>query len=343
MSRSFLGAVFHGDGRLALERLEVRDLAPDEIRLRPRAAGICGTDVHILHGEFRAKPPVVLGHEFAGEVLEVGPDVSQIRVGDRVAIEPHRVCRRCACCTDGREHLCVVRQGFGVHLHGGFAEEAVVSAVNAYCVPSDLAYELAALAEPLGCCLHGIERARIRQGDDVLVFGAGPIGLMLVRLASRAGAARVVVVEPHEGRRSLATAYGATHAVGVGEATALIADLTDASGVDVALEASGSVAALQQAYDLLGAGGKLVVFGVTSPAERILISPHRVFSQELSIIGSLINPYAHRRALALLATLDLGGLITHTFPLEDIHRAIDTAASGEALKVQIVTPGAPSP
>ena len=343
MSRSFLGAVYHGDGRLALERLERRDLAPDEVRLRPMAAGICGTDVHIVHGEFRARPPVVLGHEFAGEVLEVGAEVAQLRVGDRVAIEPHRVCRRCAYCTDGREHLCVERQGFGVHLHGGFAEEVVVSAVNAYAVPRGLGYGLAALAEPLGCCLHGIERAGIRQGDDVLVFGAGPIGLMLVRLASRAGAARVVVVEPHEGRRTIATVYGASYAVGIGDAAALVADLTAGRGVDVALEASGSVAALQQAYDLLGAGGRVVVFGVGSPAARISISPHRVFAQELSIVGSLINPYAHRRALALLATLDLGGLITHTFPLEDIHRAIDTAASGEALKVQIVTAGAPPP
>jgi L-iditol 2-dehydrogenase len=343
MSRSFRGAVYHGDGRLVLERLEARELAPDEIRLRPMAAGVCGTDVHILHGEFRAKPPVVLGHEFAGEVLEIGAEVAQLRVGDRVAIEPHRVCRRCAYCADGREHLCVVRQGFGVHLHGGFAEEAVVSAVNAYAIPSGLGFELAALAEPLGCCLHGIERAGIRQGDDVLVLGAGPIGLMLVRLASRAGAARVVVVEPHERRRAFASAYGASHAVGVGEAATLIADLTDGRGVDVALEASGSVAALQQAFELLGAGGRLVVFGVSSPAARVSISPHRMFAQELSIVGSLINPYAHRRALALLATLDLGGLITHTYPLEDIHRAIGTAASGEALKVQIVTAGGPLP
>jgi L-iditol 2-dehydrogenase len=341
MSRSFLGAVYHGEARLLLEHLEARDLAPGEIRLRPMAAGICGTDVHILHGDFRARPPVVLGHEFAGEVLEVGAEVHQVRVGDRVAIEPHRVCRRCTYCTDGREHLCVARQGFGVHLHGGFATEVVVSAVNAYAIPSGLAYDVAALAEPLGCCLHGIERAAIRQGDDVLVLGAGPIGLMLVRLASRAGAARIVVVEPNERRRALADGYGATHVADVGEAAELIADLTQGRGVDVALEASGSVVALQQAFELLGAGGRLVIFGVSSPAARISISPHRVFAQELTIVGSLINPYAHRRALALLPSLDLGGLITHTFPLGDIHQAIETAASGEALKVQILAPTAP--
>lgn len=338
MSRPYLAAVYHGDERLVLERLDPRALGPDEIRLRPLAAGICGTDLHILHGAFRARPPVVLGHEFAGEIVDVGAGVAHVGVGDVVSIEPHHVCRSCKHCTDGREHLCVARQGFGVHRHGGFAEEAVVPAINAYVVPTGMTPQVAALAEPLGCCLHGIERAGIRQGDDVLVCGAGPVGLMLARLASRAGAARVIVVEPNERRRSLAVGYGASHAVDVAEAPALVHDLTDGRGVDVALEASGAMAALQQALDLVGAGGRLVVFGVSSPEARLAISPHRVFAEELTILGSLVNPYAHRRALALLPGLGLDGLVTHTFALADIHLAFGTAASGNALKVQVVAP-----
>lgn len=327
------------DRQLNLTQVAVGSVGAADVKVQVHAAGICGTDLHILHGTYPSNPPVILGHEFAGRIIEAGAAVTNVQVGDFVSVEPHLYCFQCRPCLDGKEHLCVKRRGFGVHMNGGFAELTVVPARNAYRLPDGVSVADGALAEPLGCCLHGVDRADIQLGDNVVIFGAGPIGLILTALVLRAGAATVLVIEPNKARRKASLMYGATQIADPSEAASAVADLTDGYGADVTFEATGSPKALESAIDATGPGGKVVVFGVSDPSSRISVSPNRVYNEELTIMGSLINPYTHRRALNILKTLELPSLVSHSFPLESFAEAFEVARSGEGLKVQITPQG----
>lgn len=328
-------AVYHGHGELTLQTREPAPVGPHDVRVRVEAAGICGTDLHIRKDEYDSAPPVVLGHEFAGRIVEAGDAVAHVAVGDLVTVEPHVYCGICKFCADGQEHRCTHKQAFGVHLDGGFAEQVTVPARNAYRLPAGMTAAIGALAEPLGCVLHGIDRAEIRAGADVAVFGAGPIGLLLLTMASRAGAATVIAVEPNPDRRALARRFGATLALAPDEAGDAIRDATDGYGADVVFEATGLPAVFTAALASVSRGGRLVVFGVAAPSARVELSPFHLYREELTLVGSLTNPYAHRRAVRMLPSLGLEPLITHTFPLSEIHAAFRTAEEGEGLKVHI--------
>jgi 2-desacetyl-2-hydroxyethyl bacteriochlorophyllide A dehydrogenase len=328
-------AVFGSDRALVLRDVPVKAVGPGDVLVRVEAAGICGTDVHILQGEFPAVPPVVLGHEFAGIVAEIGDGVTNVAVGDRVAIEPHVLCGTCRHCQDGRAYLCPKRRGFGVHLDGGFAEYALVHAPNAYRVPDGVGASIAALAEPLGCAFHGVERGGVGPGDTVAVFGAGPVGIMLGLLARRAGALRVLFVEPNPTRRGLAGRFPFDGVVHPDEARQAAAAVTGGDGFDVVFDASGAPPAIQQALTVAGRGGTLVIFGVAAPDAQITMAPYDIYYRELTIKGSLVNAYAHRRVVSLLSELDLAPLVTHTFPLGEIQQALSLVREGAGLKVQV--------
>jgi len=328
-------AVFGSDRALVLKDVPVKDVGPGDVLVRVEAAGICGTDVHILQGEFPAVPPVVLGHEFAGIVAQIGDGVTNVAIGDRVAIEPHVYCGMCRHCQDGREYLCPHRRGFGVHLDGGFAEYALVHARNAYRVPAGVGASVAALAEPLGCAFHGVERGGVGEGDTVAVFGAGPVGVMLGLLARRAGALRVLFVEPNPTRRALAGRFRFDDVVPPGQAREAAMAVTNGDGFDVVFDATGSPSAIEQALAVTGRGGTLVIFGVAAPDARITVAPYDIYNNELTIKGSLINAYTHRRTVALLGSLDLAPLVTHTFPIAEIGTALDLVREGSGLKVQV--------
>ena len=200
---------FHGVGDLRLDELAVPDPRPGEVRLRPLAVGLCGTDAHIFKGEFPAPSPVVLGHEIAGIIDAVGAGVKGLKEGDLATVQPNTYCGVCRYCRTGREHLCSDLRAYGVHMNGGFAEAMVAQARVVYRLPSRLDARVGCLAEPLACCVHGMDRAAIQSGSTVLVIGAGLIGLMLTRLARLAGAGLIVSSEPQESRRASAlTVWG---------------------------------------------------------------------------------------------------------------------------------------
>jgi L-iditol 2-dehydrogenase len=205
---------FHGVGDLRLDELAVPDPKPGEVRLRPLAAGLCGTDAHIFRGEFPATPPVVLGHEVAGIVDAVGAGVRNLAEGDLVTVQPNTYCGVCRYCRTGREHLCSDLRAYGLHFDGGFAEAMVAPARVVYRLPSGMNARLACLAEPLACCVHGMDRVAIQSGSTVMVIGSGLIGLMLTRLARLAGAGLIVASELRELRRACALEFGADHPIG---------------------------------------------------------------------------------------------------------------------------------
>jgi 2-desacetyl-2-hydroxyethyl bacteriochlorophyllide A dehydrogenase len=329
---------FHGPHDLRLEDVPEPAPGPGEVRVRPLAVGVCGTDTHIVEGQFAASPPVVLGHEVAGVVDAVGSGVGSVGEGDLVAIEPHLYCGECRYCRLGREHLCVRKRAFGVHVDGGFAEAQVVPARNAYPLPPRVEPRLGCLAEPLSCCVHAIDRLEPVSGTSALVVGGGPIGWLLLRLCRLSGLEPVVVVEPRAARREAALGGGATavldpEAEGWRERAL---ELTGGEGFDGVLVAVGSAAAVETGVELAARGGTVLVVGVARPDAVACISPFDLYARELRLVGSAINPYTQERAVELLPALGLDELEIAEFPLERAGEALAAQSAGGAMKVELL-------
>lgn len=328
---------FHGAGDLRLDELAAPHPRPGEVRLRPLAAGVCGTDTHIFRGEFPAPSPVVLGHEVAGIVDAVGAGVKGLVEGDLVTVQPNTYCGACRYCRTGREHLCADLQAYGRHINGGFAQAMVASAKAVYRMPNRLNAHLACLAEPLSCCVHGVDRAAIQSGSTVLVMGAGLIGLMLTRLARLAGAGLIVSSEPQARRRSLALEFGADLVVDPHqEGSQQALDSTQGEGFDFVIDAVGSSSTFSQAVTMAARGGKVLVFGCAPVHATASVRPFDLYNRELTIIGSLINPYTHERAVSLLPQMGLEKVPIETFALEEYLRAFEAQTATSAAKVEIL-------
>lgn len=334
---------FHGPADLRLEDLPEPVPGPGEVRIRPAAVGICGTDVHILDGSFPARPPVVLGHEVAGHVDAVGAGVGNVREGDLVTVEPHRYDGTCRYCRTGREHLCLAKEAFGVHLDGGMAEAQLIPGRIAYPLPSGTRPAIGALTEPVACCVHALDRLGAVSGLPLVVFGAGPAGLILVALARLRGLSPIVVVEPDPARRASAGVFGAAAAVdpGVADWAERCREVVGPEGADFVIEAVGSPRVLEAALTVAARGARILVFGVAEPEAVASIKPQEVFAKELSILGTVINPFTHFRAVELLSSLGLERLSIATFPLDAAREAFDAQRQRRAGKVQFA-PQAPA-
>jgi L-iditol 2-dehydrogenase len=324
---------FHGRGDLRLDELAVPDPQPGEVRLRPLAAGICGTDAHILQGAFPATCPVVLGHEVAGIVDAVGAGVMGLAEGDLVTVQPNTCCGACRYCRMGSEHLCPNLKAYGVHMNGGFSEAMVVPARVAYRLPTGMDARIGCLAEPLACCVHGMDRLAMRSGSNVLVIGAGLIGLMLTRLARLAGAGTIVVSEPQEARRDNALAFGADCVVGPKR---LEEEASSRGGFDAVIDAVGSTTTFESAITSSARGARILVFGVAAISAVSNICPYDIYARELTVIGSFINPYTHERAVSLLPQIGLDKLQINTFSLLDFRQAFDAQSGGTPAKIELL-------
>jgi len=332
------GLRFHGCGDLRLEELPVPDPGPEEVRIRPLAVGVCGTDAHILHGEFPAPAPVVLGHEVSGLVEAVGAEVKGFHEGDFVTVQPNTFCGVCRFCRTGREHLCPELRGYGVHANGGFAEAEIVPAKIVYHLPATIEPRVGCLAEPLACCIHGMDKLGMRSGSTVLVLGAGMIGLMLTRLARLAGAGLIVSSEPDALRRQDALAFGADRAVDPQDPDwkTTMMDATGGLGFDAVIDAVGSSRTFEQGVALAARGGTVLVFGVAPMNATASVRPYDIFSREITVVGALINPFTHERAVRLLPQMGLEKLRIAAFPLAEFQRAFEAQAAGTATKVEIL-------
>lgn len=302
---------------------------PGELRVGVEASGLCGTDLHIVSGEYPlAQPGVTLGHEYAGRVVEVGPDVEAFGVGDRIAVDPNVPCRVCRYCHSSRPHLCENPEGLGVTLNGGLAEHSLVPITQAYRVPDVLSSEAAALTEPLACALHAVDLSGVRPGDDTLVLGAGPIGLLCAALLETAGASSVLVSEPNPGRRERVREVGVepVDPESISEAQA-----------DVVMECVGIVETMETAVEAARPGATVMWVGVAGPDTEVAVKPYDIFRKELTIRGSYTNPYVMERALALLASgrINWETIITHRYSLDDFDQAWEAHREGAGLKVSV--------
>ncbi|HKZ90558.1 MAG TPA: alcohol dehydrogenase catalytic domain-containing protein [Candidatus Limnocylindrales bacterium] len=335
------GVRFRGPGDVALDDIHVPAPRSGEVRIRPAAVGVCGTDAKIVEGSFDARPGVVLGHEIAGFVEALGEGVTTVREGDLVAVEPHLFCGQCRYCRRGAEHLCLEKRAFGVHLDGGMADLLNVPARLAYVVNASIDPTIACLAEPLGCAIHGMDRLDPASGLSVLIMGAGPAGLMLASISRLAGLTPIVIVEPDGARRTAARSMGADFAIdpaAEGWRESALA-LTQGHGFDYAIESSGSPGGLTEALALSARGARILVYGVARPQDEISLRPQQVYAKELTILGSAINPFTHARAIELLGELRLDVLRPATYSLESFSTAFDAQRRRDHLKV-VLTPQA---
>ena len=309
---------------------------PGEVRIRVRATGVCGTDVHLHHGEFGHVYPLVPGHEVIGEVDEVGANAevgAVLAAGTLVAVDNMVSCGTCAMCRQARPAFCASLRAMGVFEDGGFAEYLNVPAVN--CHPaSDLGPDVAVLAEPTACALHGIDILAPRPGCDALIFGAGPTGLILAQLLGAAGAARVTVAAPTAAKLELAAGWGAETiqaSRATPEHTAQQLHEKAPDGFDVVIDATGVPAVLEQCPPLTAIGGTVLVYGVTPEQAIWPVRPYDVFRRELTIKGSFSQAFSFDRALRMLRAgrVKTDGMITHRFGLAGYGYAL-AAVSGDA-------------
>jgi len=329
--------IYRGKGNVTVSDWPMPEVRPGHVLVRVRACGVCGTDRHIYHGEFWSKPPVVLGHEFAGEVVALGEGVNDLSPGDRVAIDPNIACGTCRPCHQGKIHLCENLMAVGVNYDGGFAEYCLAPRKQLYPFAGDLPWDEAAMAEPVACCVHGIDLAGIQPGQTVLVIGGGAIGQIHAQLARLSGASRVIVSDPVASRRQLALDLGADAALDPQTMTVDEMRQALAGGADVVIEAVGSAATAEQSVQLAAAGGTVIWFGVAPGAARSTIAPYDIFRREITIRGSFVNPFTHSRALHLLTSgrLHVGPLITRRVSLDELPAALAEPA-GKDVKVTAI-------
>jgi len=346
-----LAAVFHGPDELRLEQLPTPSPGPGELLVKVGANTICGTDLRILRGEKTSgvHPGKVLGHEVAGHVAQVGRGVEGYDPDQPVAIAPVIPCGRCWECTHGLENQCATEHIIGYDIDGGLAEHMLVpaeavTAGNVVKADVDLPSEQLALAEPLSCVINGQRRSDIRAGSNVLILGAGPIGLFHLQLARLSGADNVIVSEPSPARRAHAERLGASAAVDptTDDLTLATMDATGGVGADASIVCIGVPQLVNQAVNLTRPGGTVNIFAGLKGGGLTELDGNRIHYKELVVTGTSNSRRAdYALALRMIETgrIDTASMVTHRFPLSSVVDAIRTVTNREAVKVAVL-PGA---
>lgn len=316
-----------------IEIAEVPDPSPGplEVVVRPAAVGICGTDLHIMDGEFAPAFPIVPGHEMAGEIVAVGSEVTGYAVGDQVAVDPSLYCGHCYYCKRARGNQCENWAAIGVTVTGGAAEFLAAPMANLFKLPGNLAAKDAALIEPLSCAVRGFDVLPRHMASSYLIYGSGTMGLMMMELAKRAGAESVSMVDLNPERLDTARRLGCSAAV-------TSADELDAPrGFDVVIDCTGAEPAIKDGLRRVGRGGTFLQFGVAAYDARVAIEPYEIYRREITITGSMAVLHSFDRAGRMLAAgvLDPSIFVSHRFPLTSYATALDQFRRGEGRKIMI--------
>lgn len=326
---------------LAVADVDRPEIRPDQVLIRVRKAGICGTDLHIYNwdewSQSRIVPPLVLGHEFMGEVVEIGGLVDNVKVGQRVSAEGHIVCGHCELCRTGKSHVCRETRIIGVDRDGAFAEYVSIPASNIIPIPPSISDDHAALFDPLGNAFHTVLHSEV-AGRIVAVVGCGPIGLFAVGIARAAGASTVIAVEPTPERRALAERMGAHACFDPAEddIEAEIADISRGYGADVVCEMSGHPAGISTGFRICRNGGDVQLLGLPKGAVEVNLARDVIFKglNVYGVVGRLMyDTWIEMRNFLAAGLLDIEPVITHRLPLEDFETGIQAMKAGEAAKV----------
>jgi 2-desacetyl-2-hydroxyethyl bacteriochlorophyllide A dehydrogenase len=324
-------AIVEAPGKVSVTTVPDPAPGPRDVVVSVASCGLCGTDLHILQGEFAPTLPIVPGHEFAGEIVGIGRDVTELAVGDRVAVDPSLHCHECRYCRIGRGNLCERWAAIGVTVAGGAAEYAVAPVANCVKLPEHIDVRNAALIEPLSCAVRGYDVLNSTLGAEVLIYGSGTMGLMMLELAKRTGAAGVDVLDVNPGRLATAELLGCSRSAAAAD------ELDRPGGWDVVIDATGNAGAIQDGLGRVAKGGTFLQFGVADYATRAVIEPYRIYNQEITITGSMAVLHSYERAAALFATgvLDPAVFISDRLPLDEYPQAIDRFKAGIGRKIVV--------
>ncbi len=329
----------------APHQLAVRDVpdpqaAPDEVVVAVAAVGLCGTDLHIYAGEYDGDYPIVPGHEVVGTIVDVGEDVRGLSAGMRVTFDPNVACGQCHFCRRLRFNHCLNWQGIGVTRNGGLAERVAVPAKAIYAI-DDLPFDVAVFTEPLSCVVWGLQRATPALAERVLIFGAGPIGLLMMQAVRCAGAGQVVVTDLQPDRLELATALGADAVVAASGPVAASLMRWAPYGYDMVIDATGVPEVVAGCFEYVTRGGQVLLFGVCPEDATIQFSPFDLFRRDISVYGSFAVNVTFGPALELLRSgaVQVEPLISHRFCLEEFPEALEMAlARSEPLMKVLIEP-----
>lgn len=301
----------------------------DLVLLQVLGASICGTDLHILAGEHGSHPPVILGHEYVGRVIEIGKSVRHVQVGDFVAVDPNVKCGYCRFCREGSSNMCTNLTTLGIFIDGGFAEYNLAPAKQLYRLPSDLPLERAIFFEPLTCVMHGLQTLKPMTQDRVLIFGAGPIGCYFAMLCRLNGVNEIMVVEPNKFRRNFLTELDYEVVISHTEVRE--------DYFDIVIDACGVAAIVPQTFGYASRGGRVLLFGQQNIHANVEINPTVANQKELQIYGSYAAATSFEDTIRVLSDkrIPLPKLITHDIKLENIQKAFDVMEEGKAMEVLI--------
>lgn len=335
--------VYDKPGSFSLANIPTPTPGCRDVLLRVIVAGVCGTDLHLHDGEFGPTYPLIPGHEVVGEVVERGGGVTQVELGDCVIFDNTAACGHCEECRRARPAFCRYLLAQGVNAPGGFAEYVITSADRCFVV-NDLDPEVAVFAEPTACVVHGLDVLALEPGANVLLFGAGPTGILLAQMLAKSGVGTLTVAAPTAAKLALAAERGADHTVQIQRGAEFAAEIlarTDGIGYDVVIDATGALAVLEHAVELTRTGGTIFVYGMTSEATLLPIPPYEMFRRELTIKGSFAQQFSFDRALAALRNgrIDTSDMITHRFSLDQYTEALAAVADSSCIKA-VIRPGA---
>lgn len=320
--------VFYSKNDLRVEEIPKPSPKAGEVLINVKACGICGTDVHIFKGDkgcFPTPAGTVLGHEFSGIVEAVGDGVKEIRVGNRVCVDPNKFCGDCYYCKSGIGHFCENMTGIGTGVNGGFAEYCSVPQSQVYKIADSTSYEAAAMTEPTACCVHGIDMCNISCGDTVAIIGGGMIGMIMLQLAKLSGAGKLIMIEPVAEKRTIAEKLGADLCIDpIENEVKKVLIENGIERISAVIECVGKTSTIEQAIDIAGEKSVVMMFGLTAPDDTISIKPFEIFQKEIVLKSSFINPYTQKRALELIDSgkIDVSSVVYSCEPLESLPKIL---------------------
>ncbi|MEJ6573542.1 MAG: zinc-dependent alcohol dehydrogenase family protein [Actinomycetes bacterium] len=326
-------AVITGIGKVAIENVSDPTPGNRDVIVKVASVGICGTDLHILEGEFAPTLPIIPGHEMAGRVVAVGKDVKEVKIGDLVAVDPSLHCGECFYCRRARGNLCENWNALGVSYPGAAAEFLKAPVKNCHILPKGIDVFEAALIEPLSCAIRGYDVLPRIPGSHYLIYGSGTMGLMMAELAKRNGAASVSIVDINESKLETARILGIDHA------TLDVKTLNQPRGWDVVIDCTGVAKAIQEALSHVMPGGTFLQFGVANEKAKVEIEPFWIYNKEITIAGSMAVLHTFDRAVDLFSSgvLNPKVMISDRFALDDYEAALTAFKSGRGRKI-IITP-----
>lgn len=319
-----------------VKEVPIPGIGAQDVLIRVKAAGICGTDVHIYEGEYFSEFPLIPGHEFSGVVEDIGEKVTTVLPGEHVTADPNIGCGKCYFCKINQQNQCENLGAVGVTRDGAFAEYVVAPEEKVFSI-GDMSFEDAAMIEPTACVVYGLQQHPIPLGAEVLIFGAGPIGLTLLQLIKHGSASRVVMVEKRQNRIDLAHSLGADMVIPAdGTEAEALKDLSS-TGFDVVLDATGIPKVVEGMINFVRNCGTLFFFGVCPKDDFIRISPYEIFRRDLKVCGSfaLRNTFAPAIRLLQNHVAQVTPLLSHSFPFEQFEEALTVMRSGDSMKVQM--------